>query len=421
MKKCIVVLIVLLMMPMAAWAQEFSNAELYQMIKNMELKFDQAIEQTNRAMAEAEKAKEEAALAKDEAARAKAEVALAKEETARVQTELAQIKAASESTLPTEVVPAEPLIREAKTVPGLGASFEAIYMRPSRDDLDYVVSDDKRTGNIQGSYKTVNPDYSGGARLGLSYTFDSGTAVRAQYTMLDTSDSDYTEKTSGVNDLWGTWLHANAVIDDNDVTSAEMQYDFDLDVFDLSAHKSFDVGRDFGLGIDAGLRYAHLKQDIEINYRQDITPAIFRTVDVYSNNDFTGWGPRAGMDLDWRMGKGFSLFGSLAGSLLLGDFDLAQKEQDRTVGAVNYTTRVDVDKTEKNRLVPVVEMRAGLGYAYQLENGMSVGAKVGYEWQNWFNMVTTQRYLDDVDNQLASTDTSDLSLDGFFLEGFLNF
>jgi len=420
MKRGIVVLLLLVALPAVAWAQEFSNAELYQMIQKMERKFDAAIEQTNKALAEAEKAKEEAAMARDEAARAKAEVALAKEETARVQAELAQIKAASESTLPSEVVPAEPLIREAKTVPGIGASFEAIYMRPSRDDLDYVVSDDKRTGNIQGSYKTVNPDYSGGARLGLSYTFDSGTAVRAQYTMLDTSDSDFTERT-GVNDLWGTWLHANAIIDDNDVTSAEMQYDFDMDVFDLSARKTFDVGRDFGLGIEAGLRYAHLTQDIEINYRQDITPAAFRRVDVNSSNDFTGWGPRAGMDLDWRMGKGFSLFGSLAGSLLLGDFDLSLKEHDWPVGAINGSRRVDVDKTEKNRMVPVVEMRAGLGYAYQLENGMSVGAKVGYEWQNWFNMVTTQRYLDDVDNQLASTDTSDLSLDGFFLEGFLNF
>ena len=79
MKRGVVVLVLLVALPAAAWAQEFSNAELYQMIKKMEIKFDAAIEQTNRAMAEAEKAKAEAALAKEEAARAKAEVALAKE------------------------------------------------------------------------------------------------------------------------------------------------------------------------------------------------------------------------------------------------------------------------------------------------------------------------------------------------------
>jgi hypothetical protein len=44
MKRGIVVLLLLVAMPAAAWAQEFSNAELYQMIRKMELKFDAAIE-----------------------------------------------------------------------------------------------------------------------------------------------------------------------------------------------------------------------------------------------------------------------------------------------------------------------------------------------------------------------------------------
>jgi len=64
MKRLIVVMVLLVALPAAAWAQELSNAELYQMIKKMERKFDQAIDQTNRALAEAQQAKEEAALAK---------------------------------------------------------------------------------------------------------------------------------------------------------------------------------------------------------------------------------------------------------------------------------------------------------------------------------------------------------------------
>jgi len=64
MKRLVVVMVLLVALPAAAWAQELSNAELYQMIKKMERKFDQAIDQTNRALAEAQQAKEEAALAK---------------------------------------------------------------------------------------------------------------------------------------------------------------------------------------------------------------------------------------------------------------------------------------------------------------------------------------------------------------------
>jgi Legionella pneumophila major outer membrane protein precursor len=80
-----------------------------------------------------------------------------------------------------------------------------------------------------------------------------------------------------------------------------------------------------------------------------------------------------------------------------------------------------IDDSEDNRVVPVLEMRAGVEYAYQLENGMFVGAKIGYEWQNGFNMMVVRRKMDDVDEQLMYTDTTDLSLDGFFVEGFLNF
>ena len=406
MKKMMAVMTFLMILPAAAWAQEPSNTELYQMIKAMEQKFNEALDQTNQALAEAQKAKEEAAVAKQEAASAR-------EEAARAKAELAQLKAAA--------APAQPLIREAESVPGLGASLEVVYLRPSRSDLDYVIVDTNRTGNVRGSYKEVEPDYSAGARMGLSYDFGTGTAIRAQYLTLDTSDNSSAEKEVGVNDLWGTWLHANAIIDDNDVTSARMSYDFDLDVFDLSARKKLDMGSDLGLGIEAGLRYARIDQKIEVNYRQDVTSTANRRADIYNTNNFSGWGPRVGVDADWRMGKGFSLFGGLAGSLLIGEFSLSQQEYDYSVGATTPTVRVDVENKERNRVVPVVEMRAGLGYAYQLENGMSIGAKAGYEWQNWFNMVTATRYMDDVDSQLMYTDTTDIALDGFFLEGFINF
>ena len=309
MKKMMAVMTFLMILPAAAWAQEPSNTELYQMIKAMEQKFNEALDQTNQALAEAQKAKEEAAVAKQEAASAR-------EEAARAKAELAQLKAAA--------APAQPLIREAESVPGLGASLEVVYLRPSRSDLDYVIVDTNRTGNVRGSYKEVEPDYSAGARMGLSYDFGTGTAIRAQYLTLDTSDNSSAEKEVGVNDLWGTWLHANAIIDDNDVTSARMSYDFDLDVFDLSARKKLDMGSDLGLGIEAGLRYARIDQKIEVNYRQDVTSTANRRADIYNTNNFSGWGPRFGVDADWRMGKGFSLFGALAGSILLGDFDTSQ-------------------------------------------------------------------------------------------------
>jgi hypothetical protein len=404
MKRGIVVLLLLVALPAVAWAQEFSNAELYQMIQKMERKFDQAIEQTNRAMAEAEKAKEEAALAKEEAARAKAEVALAKEETARVQAELAQIKAAASPVITTADASIAPSNHKPKTLPGLGASIEAVYMRPSRTDLDYAISDPNGDTNPQGRLKQIDPDYSGGFRFGLGYTFDTGTEIRAQYMQLDTKDSDSATAPAG-GTLWSQLVHPDGI---RNFTSADATYDFDHDVFDFSMGKWFAVGSDLDLRVEAGLRYANMTQKLDAIYDGGVS-------EVEQKNDFSGWGPRVGLGLDWEMGQGFNLFSSVAGSFLMGDFDLSYSSVE---GA---TVLGSIEDTVDNRLVPVVEMRAGLAYAYQLENGMSVGAKVGYEWQNWFNMVTANRFVDDINDASLGTDTTDVSLDGFFVEGFVNF
>ena len=390
---------------------EFSNAELYQMIKKMERKFDEAIAQTNRALAEAEQAKAEAAVAKEEAARAKAEVALAKEETARLKEELAQVSTAEASAAASTAVPVASLVTVPETTEGLGASFEVLYMRPSRSNLDYAIADTDADLQPEGKTKKVEPDYDSGGRLGLSYNLGSGTAVFGQYTLLNTKDKDSVTEPPG-GSLWATWTHPDSAIDSGNATAANMTYKFDHDVFDLGVRKWMEVGSDLGLQIDAGLRYANMTQDIDINYQAGAV--VFS--DVHNENEFSGWGPRLGLGLDWRVGKGFSLFSSAAGSVLVGDFDMSLRQVDN-----GTTTIYNVEDSEDNRVVPVLEMRAGVEYAYQLENGMFVGAKAGYEWQNWFNMVTAMRFMDDVDPQLMYTDTTDVSLDGFFLEGFINF
>ncbi len=322
------------------------------------------------------------------------------------------VKAASVSAGTPAEVPVTSLVKVPETTEGLGASFEVLYMRPSRSNLDYATVDSDTDGHPEGSLAKVEPDRSGGGRFGLSYNFGSGTAVYGQYMKLNSKYSDNVVEPAG-GSLWATWTHTDSTIDSQNLDEATMNYDFDHEVFDLGVKKWLEVGNDFGMQIDAGLRHAKMKQNIDINYQRSGGGAFS---DVHNENNFSGWGPRLGLGLDWQVGKGFSLFGSAAGSVLMGDFDMNIKQVD------NGTTSIfSIDDSEDNRVVPVLEMRAGLEYAYQLENGMFVGAKVGYEWQNWFNMVVARRNVDDVDEQLMYTDTTDVSLDGFFLEGFINF
>jgi hypothetical protein len=406
MKNCILVMLMMVVLPAAAWAQEPSNEELYQMIKAMERKFDTAIEATRKAQAEADKAREEAA-----AARA---------ETAKAKEELAQLKSEKSAAAPAAQAADKHLLHVSATNPGFTASVEAIYLRPSRSDLDFVIKDPYRTGNVRGTVGEIEPDYQLGARFGLGYDFGSGMEIGVRFAGLKSHDNESVTRSTG-EDLWGIWLHANSVIDDNDVTTAKARYDFEHYAIDLGARQKLDLGQRLGLSLEAGLRYASMNQDIHIYYEQEVTPLLRRSADISNENDFSGWGPRLGAGLDWRVGYGFKVFGSVAGSLLMGDFDLSYRELDLPVGATTPTRRVDIKQGIRNRVIPVVETKVGVGYAYQLQNGWAFGANAGYEWQNWFNMVTAQRFSDDVDGQIMSTDTTDIGLDGFFLEAFVNF
>jgi hypothetical protein len=407
MKRWIVVLFLVVALPALAWAQAPSNEELYQMIKQMEHKLDTAIDEANKARAEADKAKEEAAKAKEEAAKAKEE--------------LARIKEAPVAT--PAAVPKESLVRVPETRPGLGASAEAVYLRPSRSNLDYVLVDRNDNGRPQGKLDEVEPGYGWGGRFGVSYGFGSGTDIGAQFMWIRTHNSESAARPPG-GALWATWLHPGmSMIGDDDATFARASYNFEHYVIDLGVGQELDIGKHFGLRIDAGLRYANMAQDFDIGYWEVVTvPAVNdRRTMIFTENDFQGWGGRVGLGLDWRVGWGFNVFSSVAGSVLVGDFDMDLMELGWRVGQVDPARLADVDETIRTRVIPVIETQVGIGYTYRLKNGWSIGARAGYEWQNWFNMVTVKRFTDDVDPQLFYTDTTDIGLDGFFFKAFMTF
>ncbi|WDP89511.1 MAG: outer membrane beta-barrel protein [Desulfobacter sp.] len=406
MKRCIIAVFVLILsLPGSIRANEPTNAELLEMIKSMERRFETAMEQADKALAEVKKARRETAAAKEEAARANAE--------------LARLKAQAQNA-GSKASPADPAIAEEKTGTGFHASVQGVYWRPSRSHLDYVVVDPVSDNKLEGSSREIDPGYDGGGRFSLGYDFSPGSSIQADFLKLKSNTSSDAQRPAG-GELWGSWLHVDGVIDDNDVTSARAEYALDVDQFDISAKKSFDLGRSLSLSGEAGLRYARLKQTLDIQYRQDFSPVNFRISDVQSRSDFTGWGPRLGAGVDWYMGKGFSLIGSLGGSLLMGKADAALSQYDRNIGVVTPVLLMDLEDSGSSRVVPVIEMRTGLAYAYQMQNGMEFRAQLGYEWQNWFNITTARLVTDDVDAQLMSTDTTDFALDGFFLETTIRF
>lgn len=384
-----------ILMPALVLAVEPTNAELYEMFKQLEHKLDVAISEGN-------KAKAEAALAKKEAASAKAELARLKK---------------GYTTQPTVATIKSTTVAASKKA--IGIHIEPLMLRPSQDGLAYALLDVDSDNYPEGDYSSINPNYEAGLRFGMRYEIDSTKDIFAGLTTLKAKQNGYVS-TEISNNLWGLLLHPNSIIDDSDVDEASAAYDLDYVVFDLGMAKRFQLSEDLGARLQGGLRYAKIDQTFDASYIQHVTSDDDRIADVHMGNKFKGFGPRIGLDMDWNIGQGFNLFSSVTGSLLAGDFKLTAQEIDSNTGGTPYA-QYDIVETDKHRMIPVVEMRVGLGYIYPINEDMLFATSLGYEWQNWSNMTSNRQFSDDVDAQLSGKETNDLSFDGFFFRSELKF
>lgn len=365
-----------------SYADAPNNDELYRMIQ--ELKNNQGT------------LREEARNAKDAAAAANAE--------------LETLKSAGDAA-------GQAWVTVPQGEPDVSVSLEATYLRPSRSNMDFAIESPTTSfTQTQGKVVSVNPDYTPGGRLGLNWAKGSGNDIGLQFTWLDASDN----ASAGVPAdglLIGTRLHPNSIIDESKPTSASAAYDFKHYAVDLSVGQRISVGKNLNLRLFGGLRYASLDQDFEVFYKDSVTG---RTVNISDRNNFDGIGSRLGFEGDWDIGDGFSIFTEASGSLLVGN--LEQKYLDVGYDGISTTnTRVDIEERFENRVVPVVEGRVGITYHAKLASARRLSVSLGYEWQNWYNVVSVVRFSDDVDRQVMSTDTTDIGLGGFFLKGLVSF
>jgi Legionella pneumophila major outer membrane protein precursor len=98
-----------------------------------------------------------------------------------------------------------------------------------------------------------------------------------------------------------------------------------LDMIDLELGREFFVSKWLTLRPHAGLRDAWINQRGSVHYQGNIisetTAADFA---IALKNNFWGIGPRAGIDGQWGLCRGFSLYSELAASLLLGYFKISE-------------------------------------------------------------------------------------------------
>ena len=288
------------------------------------------------------------------------------------------------------------------STPGTFIGVDWLSWTARRRGLDYAhVADSDGLSALGSKNRRLSYDRNGGFRFHYSRRRPSGWELAFHYTYFHSNDAETTAPRDGVIP---TRIHP---FDDDPTVadSASANASIDMDVLDFEVGRWFHPNCWAAFRVFGGFRWAIIDQDFNVTYSGgDFEEYDNQTVSTPSKMD--GYGLRIGGEGHWKLGRGWSLFGRSAGSVLGGQFENRYLERDDTFGLLT-----DI-RDHVTQAVPVMEVAMGLGY----RKGTWEFA-LGYELATWFNMADRFSLTNaGLASAPSSDNTSDLLIDGLFLQ-----
>lgn len=246
--------------------------------------------------------------------------------------------------------------------------------------------------NNQGIYHDLSGKWDWGFQIETSYHFNTGNDVTVNWYHLDT-------KTNTIN-LPG--LPAG----DGDVAIPTVLTQNRWDAVNAELGQFVDFSANKKIRFHGGVQYAHIKTAVGLRVIGTSASGA-PTVNGFANTvaQYDGFGPRAGMDMNYVFGNGFGVYAKAATTLLAGT-----SKYSFLVTATGTDEIEPSSKGSKASVVPELEAKLGANYTYVMAHG-DLTLDAGYMWFNYFNPIRSQ--VADVRNNNGSLfATSDFGASG---------
>ena len=303
---------------------------------------------------------------------------------------------------------ARPVVKDGTD---LWVQAEALYMRPTEDGLGYVIDNGGSSAAFpNGHIKNARYDWDWGFRVGAGYNLDhDGWDVLANYTWF--RDTTRHSKTGSV--LFPTEASPTTVAGAT-TSKAKSRLNLWINILDVELGREFFVSKWLTLRPQMGVRALWISRDYKAEYLPLVAGSGYEN---HLKNRFGGAGLRGGLNTQWGLGSGWSLFGEVDVALMYGKQRVDQHEE-LEVGDVNQGHT-------KNRWMALrssVDLALGLRWDRLFsDDAYRIRFQLGWEDHIFFDMNQNYRFTNATTKGTYAGNRGNLSLNGLAFQARFDF
>ncbi|GAB4186788.1 MAG: hypothetical protein Tsb0015_04840 [Simkaniaceae bacterium] len=338
---------------------------------------------------------------------------------------------------------ARPVLDECGECCGTGAfvQLSALYWHPKVGGTEFAYTDQDPQAQlpIKGQVKDMDFDWSWGLKAQIGYnSSNDGWDFLLNYTWFDSHGSASTSagRSDTVIPLRGTSsLTADQIGVFSFCQKAKSQFDFTFNAVDLEMGRHYFVSESLAFRPHIGVKSAWIDLEQITRYTggrlvttstppgsPSLTGLGVNSVHVKDDNDFWGLGPRVGVNTNWYVGNGYSLFGDAAAAMLYGRYEVHHRER--------YSANKDINRihlqANRHGFVPTMQIMLGAEYDRYINNDRNhIRIRLGFESQYYWraNQMIKVDSIDKGTNPAAKYDrySEDVSMHGLTLDVRVDF